>query len=130
MSFTVSAKPLMVTRVASKSTTSRVSMKKAPVMAMKLEEFGKAALAFTTSLALAASANAASVKLGSDTGGLVFEPSTLTVSSGEKITWTNNAGFPHNVVFDEDEVPDGVDADALSHSDLLNGPGDSVSSTL
>ena len=40
----------------------------------------------------------------------------------------NNKGFPHNVVFDEDAVPAGVSADALSHEDYLNAPGDSVSS--
>ena len=39
----------------------------------------------------------------------------------------NNKGFPHNVVFDEDAVPAGVSADALSHEDYLNGAGDSVS---
>jgi plastocyanin len=35
----------------------------------------------------------------------VFEPSSLTVAKGEAVTFVNNAGFPHNVVFDEDEVP-------------------------
>lgn len=35
----------------------------------------------------------------------MFEPANVTVKAGEAITWTNNAGFPHNVVFDEDEVP-------------------------
>ncbi len=39
------------------------------------------------------------------TGALVFEPATLTISKGESVTFVNNAGFPHNVVFDEDEVP-------------------------
>lgn len=38
-------------------------------------------------------------------GSLVFEPNSVTVKAGEAITFTNNAGFPHNVVFDEDEVP-------------------------
>jgi plastocyanin len=38
-------------------------------------------------------------------GALVFEPSNLTISKGESVTFTNNAGFPHNVVFDEDAVP-------------------------
>ena len=38
-------------------------------------------------------------------GALVFEPSSLTVSKGESVTFVNNAGFPHNVVFDEDNVP-------------------------
>merc|ERR1719201_844509 len=72
---------------------------------------------------------AASVKLGSDSGGLVFDPSTVTIKKGEKVTWTNNAGFPHNVVFDEDAVPDGVDVDSLSSYDLLNAPGESHSAT-
>ena len=36
---------------------------------------------------------------------------------------TNNKGFPHNVVFDEDAIPAGVSADSLSHEDYLNGPG-------
>ncbi|KAI3431670.1 hypothetical protein D9Q98_004717 [Chlorella vulgaris] len=79
------------------------------------------------SLALALSANAATVKLGADSGALVFEPSSLTVAKGEAVTFVNNAGFPHNVVFDEDEVPAGVNADALSHEDYLNAPGESFS---
>merc|ERR1712159_633050 len=66
----------------------------------------------------------ASVKLGSDSGGLVFVPDSLTVKSGEAVTFTNNAGFPHNIVFDEDEVPDGVNAEALSKEDYLNAPGE------
>ena len=66
----------------------------------------------------------ASVKLGSDSGGLVFVPDALTVKSGEAVTFTNNAGFPHNIVFDEDEVPDGVNAEALSKEDYLKAPGE------
>lgn len=57
------------------------------------------------SLALAVSANAATVKLGADGGGLVFDPSSITIKAGETVEWVNNVGFPHNVVFDEDEVP-------------------------
>ena len=40
---------------------------------------------------------------------------------------TNNRGFPHNVVFDEDAIPSGVSAESLSHEDYVNGPGDQVS---
>ena len=61
-----------------------------------------AALSFAL---LANGAQAGTVKLGSDSGALVFEPSTLTVKAGEKITFVNNRGFPHNVVFDADEIP-------------------------
>jgi plastocyanin len=65
----------------------------------------QAATVGVASLALTLGANAAVIKLGSDSGALVFEPSNVTVSSGETITFTNNVGFPHNVVFDEDAVP-------------------------
>lgn len=41
----------------------------------------------------------------------------------------NNKAFPHNVVFDEDNVPAGVNADAISHEDYLNGPGEKVTNT-
>lgn len=43
-------------------------------------------------------------------GALVFDPSSVTIAKGESVTFVNNAGFPHNVVFDEDEVPVGVAA--------------------
>merc|ERR1719359_1208662 len=66
----------------------------------------------------------ASVKLGSDSGGLVFVPDKVTIKAGESVTFTNNAGFPHNIVFDEDNVPDGVSAESLSREDYLNAPGE------
>ena len=42
------------------------------------------------------------------------------------VEFVNNKAFPHNVVFDEDNVPAGVDADKISHEDYLNGPGEKV----
>merc|ERR1712176_1042684 len=81
-----------------------------------------------STLALTFAANAADVKLGSDSGGLVFEPSTVTINKGESVTWKNNAGFPHNIMFDEDEIPAGANADALSHEDYLNAPGETATS--
>eukprot|EP00798_Chlamydomonas_sp_ICE-L_P008040 gene8040-1274_t len=79
-----------------------------------------------SSLALTMAAHAdATVKLGSDNGSLAFEPSTTTIKAGESVTFVNNAGYPHNIIFDEDEVPAGVDADAISRDDLLNAPGES-----
>lgn len=41
----------------------------------------------------------------------------------------HNGTIP-TVVFDEDEVPAGVDADAISRNDLLNAPGEVYSVTL
>merc|ERR1711964_913981 len=87
----------------------------------------KAAAVLATTFALTLSTNAATVKLGSDAGALVFVPDTLTVKSGETVEFVNNVGFPHNVVFDEDDVPEGVNADSLSHEDYLNAPGETVS---
>merc|ERR1719379_1094268 len=55
-----------------------------------------------------------SVKMGSDTGQLVFVPDELKVCKGDSITWTNNKGGPHNVVFDEEAVPAGVDTAKIS----------------
>lgn len=85
------------------------------------------ALAGAASLLLTLSANAATVKLGGDDGALVMKPSTVIIAKGESVTWVNNKGFPHNVVFDEDAIPAGTSADALSHEDYLNAAGDSVS---
>merc|ERR1711939_181525 len=81
---------------------------------------------FVATSVLALSAGAATVKLGSDTGSLVFVPDTTTIKSGETVEFVNNVGFPHNVVFDEDNVPEGVNADSLSHEDYLNAPGETV----
>jgi plastocyanin len=54
------------------------------------------------------------------------QPNKITVAKGETIEFVNNKAFPHNVVFDEDNVPSGVNADAISHEDYLNGPGEKV----
>ena len=84
----------------------------------------KGAAAAVATLGLALSAHAADVKLGSDNGSLVFEPASVTIKAGDSVTFKNNAGFPHNIVFDEDAVPEGVKADAISHEDYLNAPGE------
>lgn len=70
--------------------------------------FAKVAGVGIASLGLALSANAATVKLGADGGALVFDPANLNISAGETVEWINNVGFPHNVVFDEDEIPVGA----------------------
>mmetsp|Transcript_537 Transcript_537/g.706 ORF Transcript_537/g.706 Transcript_537/m.706 type:complete len:151 (-) Transcript_537:85-537(-) len=124
----------MAAIVASTTFLAKAAPKAAPkqtktVAVFSAEKLGKAAASTALALTLATSANAATIKLGSDSGALVFEPATATVAAGEKITFVNNRGFPHNVVFDEDAIPAGVDADAISHEDYLNGPGDEVSNT-
>ncbi|MEC4817536.1 MAG: plastocyanin [Scytonema sp. PMC 1069.18] len=72
-----------------------------------------------------ASADEYTVKLGSDKGMLVFEPSKLTVKPGDTIKWKNNKVPPHNVVFDPAKNPtkDKSLAKSLSHKQLLMSPG-------
>lgn len=77
-----------------------------PVQASALQKAASAAAVSVASLALAFSASAdATVKLGADSGALEFVPSAVTIKAGESVTWVNNAGFPHNIVFDEDAAP-------------------------
>ncbi|KAG6482660.1 plastocyanin-like [Zingiber officinale] len=104
------------------------------VVRASLKEAVGLAVAATAASAVVASgsAQAFDVLLGSDSGELAFVPSSFSVAAGEKIVFKNNAGFPHNVVFDEDEVPAGVDAGAISmaEEDLLNAQGETYSVTL
>ncbi|EFJ09705.1 hypothetical protein SELMODRAFT_167855 [Selaginella moellendorffii] len=86
-----------------------------------------AGLLLGASSALAASVT---VKMGGDDGSLAFIPKNISIGAGDTVIFENNAGFPHNIIFDEDAVPSGVNADALSHPDLLNAPGESYKVTL
>lgn len=112
----------------------RVPSPAAPKLTVRasLKDLGVAVAATAASALLASNALAIEIKLGSDDGGLVFEPKEFSVASGEKIVFKNNAGFPHNVLFDEDEVPSGVDVSKISMSeeDLLNAPGEEYSVSL
>ena len=114
--------------------SSKVSTSAVPRLSVKasLKDIGIAVAATAASAMLASNAMAIEVLLGSDDGGLAFIPSNFSVAPGEKIVFKNNAGFPHNVVFDEDEIPGGVDASKISMSeeDLLNAPGEIYSVTL
>ncbi|WZZ69189.1 plastocyanin [Brassica napus] len=125
----VNSKPTAVSTAAIKSPS-----KAAPTLSVKssLKDFGVMAVAAAASIALAGNAMAIEILLGSDDGGLVFVPSDFTVAKGEKIVFKNNAGFPHNVVFDEDEIPSGVNASKISMDEqaLLNGAGETYEVTL
>lgn len=72
-----------------------------------VQKVAQAAAIGFSSLVLASGAAIAdaTVKLGADSGALVFDPDTVTIKAGESVTWVNNAGFPHNIVFDEDAIP-------------------------
>ena len=61
------------------------------------------------------------VKLGTDDGMLAFEPSSITIQSGDTIKFVNNKLAPHNAVFDGHEE--------LSHADLAFAPGESWEET-
>lgn len=97
-----------------------------------LKDVSVAAAAIAASTMLVSNALAVEVLLGGSDGTLAFLPSTFSVAPGEEIVFKNNAGFPHNVVFDEDEVPSGVNVSAISMSeeDLLNAPGETYKVTL
>ncbi|KAL9311898.1 putative Blue (type 1) copper binding protein [Arabidopsis thaliana] len=126
----VSSKPKTLSTISRSSSATRAP----PKLALKssLKDFGVIAVATAASIVLAGNAMAMEVLLGSDDGSLAFVPSEFTVAKGEKIVFKNNAGFPHNVVFDEDEIPSGVDASKISMDEtaLLNGAGETYEVTL
>jgi plastocyanin len=70
-------------------------------------------------------AQTAAVKMGSDSGQLVFSPDEIKICKGDSITWTNNKGGPHNVVFDEEAIPSGVTTESVSmpEGELLGDEG-------
>ncbi len=72
----------------------------------------------TTTSAMAATYE---VKMGTDSGMLQFEPSELTVKTGDTVKWVNNKMSPHNAVFDNGAVK--------SHKDLVFSPGEGYETT-
>ena len=67
------------------------------------------------------SAKTVEVKLGTDAGMLAFEPSSVTISTGDTVKFINNKLAPHNVVFESSAE--------YSHKGLLFSPGESFEST-
>merc|ERR1719486_1092713 len=82
-----------------------------------------AGLALSTVNAPGFAAGTASVKMGSDNGQLVFVPDEIKICKGDTVTWVNNKGGPHNVVFDEDAIPSGVSQESISMDDQLGDEG-------
>merc|ERR1719460_2923439 len=64
------------------------------------------------------------VKMGSDNGQLVFVPEEIKICKGDSVTWVNNKGGPHNVVFDEDAIPSGVSQESISMDSQLGEEGE------
>jgi plastocyanin len=50
----------------------------------------------------ASSSNAVSIK------DIAFNPATITVKAGDKVTWTNNDGLAHTVTLDDNSVDSGI----------------------
>jgi plastocyanin len=68
-----------------------------------------------------ASADTVTVKMGSDSGQLVFAPKVVTIKVGDTVKWVNNKAFPHNVIV--------VDHPELSHKKLAQKPKLELEST-
>jgi len=86
-----------------------------------------AGVAVTAVAAPAYAAETVKIKMGADSGLLVFEPAKASACKGDTVTWTNNKAGPHNVVFDEDAIPSGVDQEKISMDDQLGEEGDTFS---
>jgi plastocyanin len=78
-----------------------------------------------------AAAETFTVKMGSDSGMLMFDPANLTVHTGDTVKWVNNKLPPHNIVFDDKQIPtaDKALASKLSHDQLFFSPGESYEIT-
>lgn len=83
-----------------------------------------AGLAATTVATPAYAAETKEVKMGSDSGLLAFVPQKTTICKGDTVKWVMNKAGPHNVVFDEDNIPGGVDQESISMSDQIGDEGD------
>mmetsp|Transcript_125 Transcript_125/g.125 ORF Transcript_125/g.125 Transcript_125/m.125 type:complete len:257 (+) Transcript_125:66-836(+) len=64
------------------------------------------------------------VKMGSDSGGLQFVPAKVSICKGDSVKWINNKGGPHNILFDEEAIPSGVDSEKISMDEPLEEEGE------
>jgi plastocyanin len=58
------------------------------------------------------------VKMGTESGLLRFEPNEFTVKRGDTIKWVNNKLAPHNVIFNDEALK------SMSHPQLIFAPRD------
>jgi len=86
-----------------------------------------AGLALTQVNAPGFAAETKTVKMGSDSGQLVFVPDEIKICKGDTVTWVMNKGGPHNVVFDEDNIPSGVSQESISMDGQIGDEGDTYS---
>merc|ERR1712100_905433 len=86
-----------------------------------------AGLALSAVSAPSFAAETKTVKMGSDSGQLVFQPDEIKICKGDSVTWVNNKGGPHNVVFDEEAIPSGVSQESISMDDQLGEEGETFS---
>ncbi len=75
-----------------------------------------------------AAAETYTVKMGTDNGLLKFEPTELTIKSGDTVKWVNNKLSPHNIVFDGTKVSEEF-ANKSNHKGMLFQPGESFTTT-
>jgi len=73
-----------------------------------------------------AAAETYTIKMGSDSGALMFYPPTVTIKAGDTVKWVNNKVYPHNIVFDTVPGQDAALAAKLSHKQLLTAPKQEV----
>lgn len=76
-----------------------------------------------------AAAETYTVKMGTDSGMLQFDPPKLTIKQGDTVKWVMNKVPPHNAVFDDAKIGDKALAKKLSHDKLLFSPGESTETT-
>ena len=107
-------------------------MKFKAVIPRKLGLLLSAILLIVASFALSATPAAAetyTVKMGTDSGMLQFDPPTVTIKPGDTVKWVMNKVPPHNAVFDDAKIGNKALAKKLSHDKLLFSPGESIEAT-
>ncbi len=89
-----------------------------------------AAIAVPALWCCSAGAKQIEVKMGADTGQLVYVPAKFDAAPGDTIKFTMNKAGPHNAVFDGSKAADPALAKTLSQNKLLNKPKDSYITTI